>query len=103
MTDKRQRRTVLGTSIPDQFQRGHSVVRIQIAGRFIGQHQLRPIRQSPGNSNTLLLARAELTWEVVQTFAKPDMAEQLLRAPPVRPWQSSPSVARAKTAWHSWH
>ena len=84
MTDQEQCRALLRAQFPDQGQSLGSVGRVQVARRFIGQDQLRPIGQSPGHSDPLLLAGRKLPRKVVQSIAQSDPVQQRPGADPIR-------------------
>ena len=51
-------------------------VRIQVAGRLIGNDDLRVVSQGASNGCTLLLPAGELAGELVSEFFNPDQPEQ---------------------------
>src|SRR5438094_10019407 len=52
-------------------------VRIEIAGRLIGQNQIRLVDERPGDGHTLLFAAGKLVRPVVHALAQTDAFEQL--------------------------
>jgi len=53
-------------------------VLVEIAGRLVGKHQRRLVRERPGDRNALLLTAGKLGWTVIQPFGQPECAQQLL-------------------------
>ena len=53
------------------------VVRVEVAGRLVGEQQRRAVDQRPGDRDALLLAAGELRRVVVQPVAQADALEQL--------------------------
>ena len=56
---------------------GHA---IQVAGRFVGQDEVRVIHQAAGNGHPLLLTAGELRGAMPQAILEPDELGQLVAA-----------------------
>ncbi len=54
--------------------------RIEIAGRFVGEHQFRPVHQRAGDGDALLLAAGKLAGMMVEPVAEADAFQRLDRA-----------------------
>ena len=60
-------------------------MRIEIAGRFVGQQNIGIIHQGPGDRRALLFAAGEFGWTVVQAVAQAHAVQQFRRARGMRP------------------
>ena len=87
-------RAELPVEFEHQAQHVLAVARIQVAGRLIGQHQLRPGDERPRDRCTLALAAGQFPGLVCQPLSKADTRQQfarllesrLLLLPPDQQW-----------------
>ena len=59
------------------FHHRSGIVRIEIARRFVGQDDLRPVEQRPRNGRSLLLSGAQLAGLVRRAAGQAELLEQL--------------------------
>jgi acyl-CoA thioesterase-1 len=50
---------------------------VEVTGRLVGEHELRPWREGPRERHALLLATGELGRKMIQPVAEPDLAQHL--------------------------
>ena len=72
----------LGVELLEHPQDFHAGVRIEVAGRLVGQQQRGAIDQRPGDGHPLLLAAGHLRRLVVGAVGQPDAVQQRLRPAP---------------------
>src|SRR5207244_13608063 len=66
----------------EQFDDPAGGVFVEVAGGLVGEQQLRPVGEGPGDGDALPLAAAQLARLMVGAFAQPDRVEQLEGTPP---------------------
>ena len=76
MRDDHERRVAGAVQVAQEFEQRFACVGIQIAGRFIGQHEIRFLQQCPGDSHALLLAAGEFSGLVMEPLSQADFLEQ---------------------------
>ena len=64
----------------EQLQHDIGGVRIEIAGRLVGQHERRPVHQRARDRDALQFAAGKLTWHARLASGQPDFVEQRSRA-----------------------
>ena len=79
VADEQQARVDFRAQLADQVEHLLGVLRVERAGRLVGEHQLRAVRQRPGDGDALLLADGEFFGLVVQPVGQADLVEQVLR------------------------
>ena len=77
-------RPARAVQLTQQCEKRITSMRIEVAGRLIGQHQVRPLHQGPRDGDPLLLAAGQFARLVVQALAQPHLFQKL-RASPARP------------------
>ena len=70
----------MGGNLLEQFQDAGGVVRIEVAGRFIGQEEGRPVDQGPGDGGALHFAPAHLMGEGAGPGGEADQVEHFRSA-----------------------
>src|SRR6202034_987056 len=73
-----------GVELVEQFHERCSVPRVQVAGRFVTQHQARPVHQRPRYRDPLPLAAGQRGRQRVQPVSEPDRTQCLGRRPEPR-------------------
>ena len=72
------RRDALGPDdVPDEQHDPLPGLRVELAGRLVGEQQPRPVRERPGDRDPLLLAARELVRPVLRPLAEADELQQL--------------------------
>ena len=71
---------------PQHLQGGGAV---EVAGRLVGQHELRLVGESPGDRHPLALTTRERRREVLGAIGEPDLFEQLFGTASRRPGSAS--------------
>ena len=71
---------LLAHEVGEQVVGEHRVLAVELAGRLVGQQQLRPVGQRGAHGDALLLAARELRRPRLAAVAEPDALEQLVRA-----------------------
>ncbi|MNI63389.1 hypothetical protein D3C73_1187550 [compost metagenome] len=69
-----------GVDLLQQFHHSARHLRVQVAGRFVGQQQARAAGQGTGNRRALLLAAGEFVRVVLHARTQADLAQRLLDA-----------------------
>jgi hypothetical protein len=82
---QQERGAVLATDLANQHEGLMAVPRVEVAGRFIGQHEPRPVGQGPGHGHALLLPRGELPRKMLQPVAQAHPRQDLAGMRGIRP------------------
>ena len=85
MADQQQGGAVLAARFANQRQRLARILMVEIAGRFVGQHELGFVGQGAGDGHALLLAGGELPRIMLEAVAQPDAFEQFYGERAVHP------------------
>ena len=65
------------------FEQSHDFfrrLRVERAGRLVGEQNLRIVDQRPRDCDALLLATRQLTWQVIDALAETNLFEAMARA-----------------------
>ena len=81
--------------LADERERFAGVRVVEVAGRFVGEDELGPVGQRPGDGDALLLPGGKLARQVVQLRFQPDALEQCPRKRAIRARPAGPAAGPA--------
>src|SRR5581483_7294895 len=67
----------LGVELVEDGHDGRARTAVEVAGRFVGEHDRRPADQCPGNGDALAFAAGELGGTVIAAVPEPDALQRL--------------------------
>src|SRR5215831_8932107 len=72
-----EREPTLSGQAQEQIENHLARLRIEVAGRLIGQDELRPVDERAGHRHPLLLAARQLAWTMAETIGETDLGQRL--------------------------